>query len=68
MTIYTTTKTKLSAQNVQTFNAQHQALTANSTTKTLDRFLIINNATTHLIGQTSKIWEKVLYLIPVTFQ
>ena len=45
VTIYTDPKTKLTAQDIQTFNAQYPTLTVNHTTKTHDRFLIIDNAT-----------------------
>ena len=41
--IYTDPKTKLTTQDVQTFNTQYPTLTLNFTTKTHDRFLIIDN-------------------------
>ena len=50
VTIYTDPKTKLTAQDVQTFNAQYPTLTLNHTTKTHDRFLIIDNSTIYHIG------------------
>ncbi len=52
--IYTDPKTKLTAQDVQTFNAQYPALTLNFTTKTHDRFLIIDNSTIYHIGASLK--------------
>ena len=54
VTIYTDPKTKLTAQDVQTFNAQYPTLTVNHTTKTHDRFLIIDNATIYHIGASLK--------------
>ncbi len=54
VTIYTAPKTKLMAQDVQTFNAQYPTLTLNYTTKTHDRFLIIDNATIYHIGASLK--------------
>ena len=54
VTIYTTPKTKLTAQDVQTFNAQYPTLTVNYTTKTHDRFLIIDNTTIYHIGASLK--------------
>jgi len=54
VTIYTDPKTKLTAQDVQTFNAQYPTLTLNHTTKTHDRFLIIDNSTIYHIGASLK--------------
>ena len=54
VTIYTDPKTKLTAQDVQTFNAQYPTLTLNFTTKTHDRFLIIDNSTIYHIGASLK--------------
>ncbi len=54
VTIYTAPKTKLTAQDVQTFNAQYPTLTVNHTTKTHDRFLIIDNSTIYHIGASLK--------------
>ena len=54
VTIYTDPKTKLTAQDVQTFNAQYPTLTVNQTTKTHDRFLIIDNSTIYHIGASLK--------------
>lgn len=54
VTIYTDPKTKLTTQDVQTFNAQYPTLTLNYTTKTHDRFLIIDNTTIYHIGASLK--------------
>ena len=54
VTIYTDQKTKLTTQDVQTFNAQYPTLTLNYTTKTHDRFLIIDNKTIYHIGASLK--------------
>jgi ATP-dependent helicase/DNAse subunit B len=54
VTIYTDPKTKLTVQDVQTFNSQYPTLTVNQTTKTHDRFLIIDNATIYHIGASLK--------------
>ena len=54
VTIYTDPKTKLTPQDVQTFNAQYSRLTLNYTTKTHDRFLIIDNSTVYHIGASLK--------------
>ena len=54
VTIFTDPKTKLTAQDIQTFNAQYPTLTVNHTTKTHDRFLIIDNTTIYHIGASLK--------------
>ncbi len=54
VTIYTDPKTKLTAQDVKTFNTQYPTLTLNFTTKTHDRFLIIDNTTIYHIGASLK--------------
>ena len=54
VTIYTDPKTILTAQDVQIFNAQYPTLTVNHTTKTHDRFLIIDKATIYHIGASLK--------------
>ncbi|MBO7583987.1 MAG: ORF6N domain-containing protein [Treponema sp.] len=54
VTIYTDPKTKLTAQDIQTFNAQYPTLTMSHTTKTHDRFLIIDNSTIYHIGASLK--------------
>ena len=52
--IYTDPKTKLTAQDVQAFNAQYPTLTLNHTTKAHDRFLIIDQTTMYHIGASLK--------------
>ena len=52
--IYTEPKTKLTAQDVQTFNAQYPLLLLKYTTKIHDRFLIIDNSTLYHIGASLK--------------
>lgn len=54
MTIYTDPKTKVSALDVQTFNAQYPTLTLNYTTKMHDRFMIIDNKVLYHIGASLK--------------
>ena len=54
VTIYTDPKTKLTTQDIQTFNAQYPTLTVSHTTKTHDRFLIIDNSTIYHIGASLK--------------
>ena len=54
VTIYTDPKTKVTAQDVQTFNTQYPTLSLNYTTKTHDRFLIIDNTTIYHIGASLK--------------
>ena len=54
VTIYTDPKTKLTSQDVQSFNAQYPTLTLKYTTKTHDRFLIIDNSTLYHIGASLK--------------
>ena len=54
VTIYTDPKTKLTSQDVQTFNVQYPTLTLIFTTKTHDRFLIIDNTTIYHIGASLK--------------
>ena len=54
VTIYTDPKTKLTSQDVQTFNSQYPTLTLKYTTKTHDRFLIIDNSTLYHIGASLK--------------
>ena len=54
VTIYTDPKTKLTAQDIQTFNAQYPTLILNHTTKSHDRFLIIDNSTIYHIGASLK--------------
>lgn len=52
--IYTDPKTKLTAQDIHTFNTQYPTLSLNFTTKTHDRFLIIDNTTIYHIGASLK--------------
>ena len=54
VTIYTNPKTKLTAQDVQTFNTQYPTLTLNYTTKMHDRFMIIDNKVLYHIGASLK--------------
>ena len=54
VTIFTDPKTKLTAQDVQKFNAQYPALTVNHTTKMHDRFLIIDKKLVYHIGASLK--------------
>ena len=52
--IYTDPKTKLTQQDIQAFNAQYPTLTLNYTTKTHDRFLILDNTILYHIGASLK--------------
>ena len=52
--IYTDPKTKLSEQDIQKFNEQYPQLTLKHTSKTHDRFLIIDNNTLYHIGASLK--------------
>mgnify|MGYP002626781007 FL=1 len=52
--IYTDPKTKITAQDIQKFNAQYPTLSVLSTTKMHDRFLIIDNAVLYHIGASLK--------------
>ena len=52
--IYTDPKTKLTAQDIQTFNAQYPTITLNHTTKMHDRFMIIDNKDLYHIGASLK--------------
>ena len=54
VTIYTGPKTKLTVQDVQTFNTQYPTLTLNQTTKMHDRFMIIDNKVLYHIGASLK--------------
>ncbi len=54
VTIYTDPKTKLTAQDIQKFNAQYPTLTVKHTTKMHDRFLIIDNTVLYHIGASLK--------------
>lgn len=52
--IYTDSKTKISALDVQKFNSQYPQLILNHTSKMHDRFLIIDNKTVYHIGASLK--------------
>ena len=52
--IYTDPKTKLTAQDIQTFNAQYPTITLNHTTKMHDRFMIIDKKVLYHIGASLK--------------
>lgn len=54
VTIFTAPKNKLTAQDIQKFNAQYPALTVNHTTKMHDRFLIIDKQNLYHIGASLK--------------
>ncbi|MBQ3618718.1 MAG: ORF6N domain-containing protein [Bacteroidales bacterium] len=54
VTIYTKNNTPLTAQDVQTFNAQYPTLTLKQTATMHDRFLIIDNTTLYHIGASLK--------------
>ena len=54
VTIFTDPKTKLTAQDIQTFNAQYPTLTMTHTTKMHDRFMIIDNTVLYHIGASLK--------------
>lgn len=54
VTIYTDPKTKLTAQDVQKFNAQYPMLAVQYTSKMHDRFLIIDNTVLYHIGASLK--------------
>ena len=52
--IYTNPKTKLTSQDIQTFNTQYPTITLNHTTKMHDRFMIIDNKVLYHIGASLK--------------
>ncbi|MBO6264432.1 MAG: hypothetical protein J6M57_00265 [Acidaminococcaceae bacterium] len=54
VTIYTFTKTKLTAQDVATFNAQYPQLEVKHTNIFHDRFLILDGKTVYHIGASLK--------------
>ncbi len=54
VTIYTDPKTKLSEQDIQKFNEQYSQLIIEHTSKTHDRFLIIDNKILYHIGASLK--------------
>lgn len=54
ISIYTDPKTKLTAQDIQTFNAQYPTINLNHTKKMHDRFMIIDNKVLYHIGASLK--------------
>ncbi len=52
--IYTDPKTKLTSQDIQTFNKQYPTIILNHTTKMHDRFMIIDNKVLYHIGASLK--------------
>ena len=54
VTVYTSQKARLTAQDIQNFNAQYPPLTVVYTEKMHDRFLIIDNKTLYHIGASLK--------------
>ena len=54
VTIYTLPNTRLTAQDISSFNAQYPTLTVNYTTKMHDRFLIIDNSILYHVGASIK--------------
>ena len=54
VTIYTLPNTRLTAQDIQRFNAQYPTLTLRHTAAMHDRFLIIDNAVLYHIGASLK--------------
>ncbi len=54
VTIYTSPKAKLTAQDIQNFNAQYPPLTVSYTDKMHDRFLIIDHKILYHIGASLK--------------
>ena len=63
VTIYTLPNTRLTAQDVRTFNAQYPTLTLRHTTAMHDRFLIIDNTTLYHIGASLKDLGKSVSLL-----
>ena len=54
VTIYTSNNAKITAQDIQNFNAQYPPLTVNYTTNMHDRFLIIDHKILYHIGASLK--------------
>ena len=52
--IYTDPKTKLTSQDIQTFNTQYPTITLNHTTKMHDRFMIMDSNVLYHIGASLK--------------
>ena len=65
VTIYTDPKTKLTAQDIQTFNAQYPTLFLKYTTKAHDRFLIIDQTIMYHIGASLKDLGKKLFAFSI---
>ena len=65
VTIYTDPKTKLTTQDIQTFNAQYPTLSLKYTTKAHDRFLIIDQTTMYHIGASLKDLGKKLFAFSI---
>ena len=65
VTIYTDPKTKLTAQDIQTFNAQYPTLSLKYTTKAHDRFLIIDQTIMYHIGASLKDLGKKLFAFSI---
>jgi hypothetical protein len=54
VTIYTLPNTRLTAQDIRSFNAQYPTLTVKHTTSMHDRFLIIDNTILYHLGASLK--------------
>ncbi|MBO4806192.1 MAG: DNA-binding protein, partial [Paludibacteraceae bacterium] len=54
VTIYTLPNTRLTAQDVRTFNTQYPTLTVKHTSQMHDRFLIIDNSILYHVGASLK--------------
>ncbi len=67
LTIYTDPKTKLTAQDIQKFNAQYPTLVLNHTTKMHDRFLIIDKKVLYHIGASLKDLGKKCFAFEVLY-
>ncbi len=67
LTIYTDPKTKLTAQDIQKFNAQYPTLVLNHTTKMHDRFLRIDKKVLYHIGASLKDLGKKCFAFEVLY-
>ncbi|MBQ4408463.1 MAG: ORF6N domain-containing protein [Bacteroidales bacterium] len=65
VTIYTKPNTPLTAQDIQSFNAQYPILTVRQTTTMHDRFLIIDNTTLYHIGASLKDLSKKCFAFEI---
>lgn len=54
VTVWTNPKTKLTARDVETFNAQYPSLEVRHTTAFHDRFLILDGSKGYLVGASLK--------------